>query len=79
MFIPPKKTEEQIQQERSILRGGFDSAFWSVLRNSIEGERDARYRLLPTIDSLAQLNKIQGEIQAFEQILGFETPYKKTR
>lgn len=77
MHIPPKKTQEQILLERQILRGGFDSQFWTVLKASIEAEMEARYRLLPTIGDMDQLRRIQGEILGFSQILGFEAPYKK--
>lgn len=78
MQIPPKKTEEQKARERDILRAGFDTPFWSVMRASIESEMEARYRLLPTIENFDQLKRIQGEILAFQQILGFEVPYKKS-
>jgi hypothetical protein len=79
MYIPPKKSEEQIQLERQIKRAGFDSQFWAVLRANIEEEVTARYRLLPSIETLEQLNKVKGEILAFEQILGFEVPYKPAK
>ena len=79
MQIPPKKTEEQIQIERSILKGGFDSAFWSVLRQAIESERDACYQILPTINTIEDLKRVQGQILAFERVLGLEAPYKKAR
>jgi hypothetical protein len=77
MHIPPKKTQEQVLRERDILRGGFETPFWTILKASIEAEMESRYRLLPSITDLDQLRKIQGEILAFSQILGFEVPYKK--
>jgi len=74
--VPPKKSLEQVRHEQEVLRDGFQSRFWSVLRASVEAERQARYSLLPSIESLDNLRRIQGEILAFEQILGFEVPYK---
>jgi len=73
--VPPKKTQEQIEQERQIKRDGFQSTFWRVLDSNIQEEIDARYRLLPGIKSIDDLRKVQGEITAFEQILGFAAPY----
>ena len=76
MHIPPKKTQEQVEQERNIKRDGFQSNFWRVLSSNIQEEIDARYKLLPSIEDIAQLRRIQGELTAFEQILGFADPYR---
>lgn len=76
MLIPPKKTKEQIEQERNILREGFQSPFWKVLSNIIQTEMDANYKLLPGIATVDDLRRIQGQLQAFDRILGIADPFK---
>jgi len=76
---PPKKTPEQDQYEKQTLRDGFHSQFWVVLRDVLQREMTARYRLVPTIDTIEHLKRTQGEILMLEWVLGLEAPFKSPR
>jgi len=72
MIPPPKKTAEQLQREREILRDGFKSPFWAILKDRLQREMNDRYRTVMSVDTIEHLKRTQGEILGLEYVLNQE-------